>query len=322
MAWRAGRKPSPHTVAAWRQDVRAIADIVTGGRPAQMRPEDITKTVMREAFETYVPAHEAASVRRCWSTWNGLCTWLYAEGRIPGNPMQLVTRPSATKTVPKSLSHSTVQALIDAVMRDAGSKKKTVWAERDLAVLTTPLVTGMRASELVAANVGDVQIRSDGTALIRVKGKGRKERNVPVEATLLPILNAYLDSRAIRFPQGVRRKRGDPTTETGLSRWPATAPLFVGRDGERITRATLQSRIARAFKNAGGDAMPVPGAITHSLRHTYATELAHANVSIYTLMNLLGHESMTTSQRYVSAAGTETRSAAAQNPLYDMLPQQ
>ena len=98
-----------------------------------------------------------------------------------------------------------------------------------------------------------------------------------------------------------------------MSRWPARSPLFVGRDGERITRGTLQSRIKRTFKRAGPDAQPVSGALVHGLRHTYATELAGSDVSVYTLMKLLGHESMTTSQRYVVAAGTETRSAAARN---------
>ncbi|GAB4915739.1 hypothetical protein MAHJHV33_43870 [Mycobacterium avium subsp. hominissuis] len=71
--------------------------------------------------------------------------------------------------------------------------------------------------------------------------------------------------------------------------------------------------------SAGPDAQRSPGALVHALRHTYATELAGANVSVYTLMKLLGHESMATSQRYVTAAGSETRSAAAQNPLYELL---
>jgi integrase/recombinase XerC len=105
-----------------------------------------------------------------------------------------------------------------------------------------------------------------------------------------------------------------------LIRWSARAPLFVGRDGQRITQGTLQSRIKRAFKHAGPDAQPVPDALVHGLRHTYATELARSDVSVYTLMKLLGHESMTTSQRYVTAAGTETRSAAAQNSLYELIP--
>ena len=104
----------------------------------------------------------------------------------------------------------------------------------------------------------------------------------------------------------------------GSVAWPATAPLFVGSDGERITRGT-QYRVLRAFKKAGLSGQRARGALVHGLRHTYATELANADVNVYTLMKLLGHESMTTSQRYVSGAGTENRVAAAQNPLYELI---
>jgi integrase/recombinase XerC len=130
----------------------------------------------------------------------------------------------------------------------------------------------------------------------------------------LSVIETYLDSRAIRFPGDTKRKAD--VAGSALSRWPGRSPLFVGRDGERINRGTLQSRIKRAFKRAGPDAQAVPGALVHGLRHTYATELANSDVSVYTLMKLLDHESMTTSQRYVAASGTETRSAAALNPLY------
>jgi len=77
--------------------------------------------------------------------------------------------------------------------------------------------------------------------------------------------------------------------------------------------------VKRAFRLAGPDAQPVPGPLIHGLRHTYAPELASSDVSVYTLMKLLGHESMTASQRYVTAAGSETPSAAAENPLYDLV---
>jgi site-specific recombinase XerD len=93
----------------------------------------------------------------------------------------------------------------------------------------------------------------------------------------------------------------------------------VGPDGERITRGTLQYRVLRTFRRAGIDAERARGALVHSLRHTFATDLAYADVSAYTLMHLLGHESLTTSQRYVNAAGTETRSAAGRNPVYALV---
>jgi integrase len=81
-------------------------------------------------------------------------------------------------------------------------------------------------------------------------------------------------------------------------------------------RGTLQYRVLRAFRRAGIDADRARGALVHGLRHT---QLANSEVSVYTLMKLLGHESMVTSQRYVIAAGNENRTAAAQNKLYGLL---
>jgi integrase/recombinase XerC len=164
--------------------------------------------------------------------------------------------------------------------------------------------------------VGDIRTTDEGAAVIHVKGEGGKERSIPIEAELPSVIQTYLDNRAIGLPEAGKRR---PTVSLGLARWSAHSPLFGGRDGQRITQGTMQSRIRRAFKRAEPDAQPVPGALVHGLRHPYATELAGSDVSVYTLMKLLGHESMTASQRYVTAAGTETRSAAAQNPLYKMI---
>jgi site-specific recombinase XerD len=272
---------------------------------------------MRSAFAAYAETHEASSIRRCWSTWNTLCTFLYTAGHLDANPMPLVGRPKAAKSLPKSLPRAAVDALVDTVAQDRDSPRKTAWAERDLALICTALLAGLRAEELRTLNVGDIRTTDTGGGLIRVTGKGNKDRAIPVEAGLLAVINDYLVSRAVRFPDTQKRTAATPSV---LRRWPSDAPLFVGRDGQRITRGTLQSRIKRAFNNAGPDAQPMKGALIHAFRHTYATELATAEISVYTLMNLLGHESMTTSQRYVTAAGTETRSAAARNPLYQALP--
>ena len=166
------------------------------------------------------------------------------------------------------------------------------------------------------ANVGDVRSVDDG-AVIHVRGKGGKDRRIPIEPALVAVLEDYLDSRLTRFPATARR-RSSPAG--GLAAWPPPAPLFVnGGTGTRITRGTLQYRVLRAFRRAGIEADRARGALVHGLRHTFATELADAGVSVYSLMKLLGHESMVTSQRYVTAAGAETRTAAAQNKLYTLL---
>lgn len=313
---RQASKPSAHTMKAYRRDFVAIAKLLVDGVPIQLSPADITRDSMRAAFAAFAADHEAASIRRCWSTWNVLCTFLYTNELLAANPMQLVGRPKLKKPLPKALPRPAVEALLSAVAQEH-TPRQTDWQERDLALILTALLAGLRAEELRLVDVGDVRTLDDGSAVVNVKGKGGKERNVPIEAALLAVIGTYMASRAARLPQG--KKRSSTSKSTPLSGWPASAPLFVGRDGERITRGTLQSRIKRAFKRAGPDARPVPGALVHGLRHTYATELATSNVSVYSLMKLLGHESMTTSQRYVTAAGIETRSAAAQNQLYSLI---
>ena len=310
------RKPSAHTMKAYRQDFMAIASLVTGGQPESMKLTDVNKDSMRAAFAAYAQVHEPASIRRCWSTWNVLCTFLFTSEQLEANPMQLVGRPKLAKTLPRSLPRGAVEALLDTVALDRGSTRATDWAERDLAIILTALLAGLRAEELCRANIGDIRTADDGAGVIHIKGKGGKARSVPVEKELLTVIDAYLDTRAVRCPGSEKRRNLQPS---GLARWPARSPLFVGRDGQRITQSTLQSRIKRAFRRAGPDAHPVPGALVHGLRHTFATELAGSEVSVYTLMRLLGHESMATSQRYVTAAGSETRSAAARNPLYGLI---
>ena len=321
LADRGTRKPSAHTIKAYRQDFVAIATLIAGGDTrdvSRMSLGDITTDTMRTAFAQYAKIHEAASIQRCWSTWNVLCTFLYTAELIPANPMLLVSRPKLAKTLPKALPGDSVAALLAALSSDPEPRRRSEWIERDRALILTGLLAGLRADELLRANVGDLR-RSDDGAVIHVCGKGGKDRRIPIESALVAVLEHYLDSRRVRFP-ATAKQRSSPGR--GLVAWPSAAPLFEGADGDRISRGTLQYRVLRAFRRAGIDTDRARGALVHGLRHTFATELASADVSVYTLMKLLGHESMVTSQRYVTAAGTETRTAAAQNKLYGLIEQQ
>ena len=243
-----------------------------------------------------------------------LCTFLYTSELISANPMPLVGRPKVAKTLPKGLPACSVAALL-AVLDAEPERRRSDWIERDRALILTSLLAGLRADELSRANIGDVRSGGD-CAVIQVRGKGGKDRRVPIEPALVAVLEEYLDTRLARFPTTARR-RSSPGR--GLAAWPPTAPLFVGPDGDRITRGTLQYRVLRAFRRAGIEADRARGALVHGLRHTFATELADAGVSVYELMKPLGHESMVTSQRYVTGAGAETRTAASQNKLYKLL---
>ena len=111
------RKPSAHTMKAYRQGFIAIATLVAGGDPSRLAVTDITKDTMRNAFAAYARDHEAASIRRWWSTWNVLCTFLYTGERLVANPMQLVGQPRLAKPLPKALPRTAVEALLEAVTR-------------------------------------------------------------------------------------------------------------------------------------------------------------------------------------------------------------
>ena len=310
------RKPSPHTMKAYRQDFAAIAALVAGtaDNVEVLHTTELNHDHLRAAFAVYAETHSSAAIRRCWSTWNTLCTFLYTAGLLDANPMPLIGRPKVPKSLPKSYPAQAVTELVAAIDADHGSTRRNDWPERDLAIVFTALLAGLRADELISTNIGDIR-RTDDGGVLHVHGKGNKDRRIPFGAELLDVLEHYLQSRASRFPQARRRSPG----ADALSSFSPKAPLFLGADGERITRGTLQYRILRAFKKAGINSQRSSGALVHGLRHTFATELANANVSVYTLMKLLGHESMATSQRYVDGAGTDTRSAAELNPLYDIL---
>ncbi len=98
----------------------------------------ITPTPMRSAFAEYAHTHEAASIRRCWSTWNVLCTFLYTAELIAANPMPMIGRPKQAKTLPKSLPAESVTALLAAVSTPtAATARRTDWLERDRALILT-----------------------------------------------------------------------------------------------------------------------------------------------------------------------------------------
>ena len=227
---------------------------------------DITTATMRTAFARYAESHEAATIQRCWSTWNVLCTFLYTSELIPANPMPLVGRPKLAKTLPKALPTDSVTALLATLHSDSVPRRRSDWIERDRALILTGLLAGLRADELLRANVGDLR-RTDDGAVVHVRGKGGRDRRVPIEPALVEVIEDYLDSRSTRFP-ATAKQRSSPGR--GLAAWPPAAPLFVGANGDRISRGIVQYRVLRAFRRAGIDGDRARGALVHGLRHTFA----------------------------------------------------
>ena len=303
------RKDSPHTVAARRRDVAGVLPrlAVAVGSPADdLLVADLTVRGLRGAFADFAGTHARSSIARCWSTWNGWCDFLVAEEALPGNPMAGVARPRPARSAPKPLrGEDTPEVLLAAVAAGARPARQP-WPERDLALIATLLVSGIRSAELTGLRVGDL-VGTPGDERLHVLGKGTAERSVPVEPALADLIRAYGRSRSARFCGG-RPPRLD-------------APLFVDTAGRPLTRNQLQHLVRSCYRSAGIHDRVHRGSLVHALRHTFATRVVASGASAVEVMRLLGHQSLTTSQQYVDAGAQELRSAAAGNASYAALRQ-
>jgi site-specific recombinase XerD len=300
------RKHSPHTLAAYRRDLDCIvAQLVevTATPADDLVMDQLDVRTLRRAFGGI--AHQSeATVARTWSTWNQLFSFCVAEGVLPGNPMAAVERPRVPRSRPKAITgdDSIVRLLEVAARGRTGARDP--WPERDLAVIATLITCGLRLSELLDLTLGSFD-GPPGERVMGVRGKGRKERTVPVEPEVEAIITAYLGSRRRRFP----------------GRLPATAALFVGNDGRPLRRGGLQYLVEQLYREAGIRTRVPRGALVHALRHTFATSLARNGATGTELQLLLGHESLATTQRYVDATAREVRQAARANDAYRALRQ-
>jgi site-specific recombinase XerD len=294
----ATRKPSPHTLAAYRRDLTAVATLAADDPAAPLplaalRVGELTARRMRGAFARYAAPRAAASVHRAWSTWNSFFTFLVADGVVPGNPMPAVARPAAPLPQPKPLrGDQTPEQLLAAVARP-DERQRHPWPERDLAVLALALCAGLRLSELLALRTGSLAGRP-GERRIEVAGKGGRPRMIPIEPELDAILDGYLDSRRRRF--GLR------------SVAPATA-LLVDHGGAPLRRGGLQYLVESCYRRAGITDRVPRGARLHALRHTFATRLAEDGASASEIMRLLGHASLASSQNYIEVTAGQQRAA-------------
>lgn len=299
---RATRKPSPHTLQAYRRDLTTIARLVCDD-PATPLPlaalpvTALTARALRAAFARFAASRAAASVARAWSTWNSFFTFLVADGIVPGNPMSAVDKPTVPLPSPKPLRGEDTPEQLLAAAAVADVRQRDPWPERDLVVLALALCAGLRLSELLALRVGSLAGRA-GERRLEVSGKGGQPRVIPIEPEVDAVIAAYLDSRRRRF--GIR------------SVGPRT-PLLVDRQGEPLRRGGLQYLVRSCYRRAGITERVPRGAQVHALRHTFATRLAEDGASATEIMRLLGHRSLTASQHYIEVTAEQQRAAVRAN---------
>ncbi|MCP3987917.1 MAG: tyrosine-type recombinase/integrase [Actinomycetia bacterium] len=298
------KKHSPHTLAAYRRDFDAIQAelmVVLETEAEHITVGQLDVKTLRRAFAA-ISHQSAATISRTWSTWNQLFTFLVAEQVIPGNPMAAINKPRVPKSRPKAIAGDDSVERLLRVAAKGRSGARDPWPERDFAVVVTLLTCGLRLSELLSLTIRSID-GTEGDRVIGVRGKGNKERTVPLEPEVESILTEYLESRLRRFP----------------GRLSVQAPLFVANSGEPLARGGLQYMVEQLYREAGIRSSVPAGALVHALRHTFATSLARNGATGVELQRLLGHESLATTQRYVDATAREVRAAARSNEAYATL---
>ncbi len=278
------RNFSENTVRAYATDIEAYL--------AWVRREGVTaasishRSLRRYLAELTRAGYSTRTVNRHLSAIRGLYKWLVSQGRVTGDAAAALASPKIAKTLPRTMSDSDVDALLDTC--DAS----TLEGLRDLAIIELLYATGARISEISRLNVADIDLAQ---AQVRLFGKGSKERVVPVYERALAVLMQYV--RQARPALCARRKRGE-----------ATGALFVSVRGNRMTADALRTCFERHVRLAGIES----GVTPHAMRHTYATELLSGGADLRSVQELLGHESLATTQIYTHLSVERLKEATRQ----------
>jgi integrase/recombinase XerC len=293
------RHVSPHTVRAYETDVtQYLAWIAgeTGKKMSQLEPADLDMTSVRSHLAELNKAGKArASVARKLSGLRTFVKYLRREDIIEHDPTAMAVAPKRDQTIPNHLSEPEIERLIETP--NTGDPL----GRRDRAILELFYASGLRLSELVAIDLEDLNL-SD--RMVRVMGKGGKERLVPFNQSTLAALKAWMHDRAgilmanppsqpTRVP--VKRSKGARVVSPKRPK-PVDMgdPLFINYRGKRLTGRSVD-RLLRRYVAQCSTRM---GISPHALRHSFATHLLQRGADLRAIQELLGHARLSTTQRY------------------------
>ncbi len=291
------RHVSPHTVRAYQSDVEQYLAWIagdTGKKMSQLQPADLDMQSVRGHVADLNRAGKArSSVARKLSALRTFVKYLRREEIIDNDPAAMAVAPKRDQTIPTHLSEPEVERLIET------PNTADPLGRRDRAILELFYASGLRLSELVAIDLEDVNLSE---RMIRVMGKGGKERLVPFNQSSLSAIRAWMKDRAAiaggREPAaGPSISSGPRAKSRGGSRRKSVAtgdPLFINYRGGRLTGRSVD-RLLRRYVAQCSTRM---GISPHALRHSFATHLLQRGADLRAIQELLGHARLSTTQRY------------------------
>jgi integrase/recombinase XerC len=266
------RDVSPHTVKAYARDLEAFTEFCDR-HYGEWKWTTLDRLGLRGFLgELQRRGLSKRSAARALSAVRSLYRFLQQHHGVPNNIARAARVPKLDKRLPTYLDRSQTENLFQWAEARAGGDE--LGPTRDLAILELFYSTGIRLAELSGVNLEDLDLLSDQ---LKVRGKGRKERIVPVGSRAVLALRRYLN---LREPL-VAQIRGDRRA------------VFLSRRGKRLAPRGIQRIIHRMFDAIGGDGLRV-----HSLRHTFATHMLDAGADLRAVQELLGHASLSTTQVY------------------------
>ncbi len=284
------RGVSPHTRAAYLRDVEDfvsfLADAFLSRNPAEIAAWEADVLAIR-SYLSHLRARglSKSSMGRHLAALRAFFGFLAREGRAPSNPARSVATPRAGKPLPRTLSVEEAAAVVEA---PEGEEELPA---RDRALLELLYATGLRVSELVALDLSDVDLSA---RQLRTLGKGRKERIVPFGEKAAAALRDYLRERGRAGHGG--DGPGIPRRSAGRRppRRESPEALFLNAQGGRLTDRSVRRILLHALRLAGVTRHASP----HALRHSFATHLLAAGADLRSIQELLGHSSLSTTQKY------------------------
>jgi integrase/recombinase XerC len=289
---RSVRNASPNTLRSYAIDLSQFVTFLTPPETETPALRDVTHLMIRE-FIGHLHDHklEKSSIARKVAAIRSFFKFAVREGKVLQNPARLVATPKLPRRVPSVLSAEDMSAFLDGIAsapaaapgtgRSArGRRVDPLMVKRDRAILELLYASGLRVSELTGLNLADIERKEK---MLRVLGKGNKERIVPYGSKAEQALEAYSPIR-----EAILRKAG---------RKGNVEAVFLNQTGTRLTTRSV-ARIVKKYVrlvNVNWDLHP------HSLRHAFATHLLADGADLRAIQELLGHSSLSTTQRYTHA---------------------
>lgn len=261
---------SEHTIAAYRNDLTALADFSRKDGSLSSWNDFTRQTMLGYLLDLKERGYVATTVARKMAAARSFFGFLINEGIIKTDPTENMSSPSVGKALPKPIPINQVRQLLEQP-----AKLSTSEAKRDRAMLELLYASGMRISELVALNMDDVNL--DREFYVRAFGKGRKERIIPLYEQIARTIKQYIDEERPKLSRGRKEEA-----------------LFLNARGERLTRQGFWQKLKEYAKSAGLSSQISP----HTLRHSFATHMLSGGADLRSVQELLGHANISTTQVY------------------------